>query len=147
MEEIKEKNWFQKNWMWAVPVGGCGCGCIAVILFFVLGISTAFFGVSKMFDESAPIKYATEQAFNHPRVIEELGNDLEKIGIPSGTISIQNNDGEIDMSFSITGTKGKGTLIVRGIKVNGIWAYEDLYVLIKETQEQINLLENLTEDF
>ena len=51
------------------------------------------------------------------------------------------------MSFSITGTKGKGTLVVRGIKVNGIWAYEDLYVLIKETQEQINLLENLTEDF
>ncbi|PQJ81056.1 cytochrome c oxidase assembly factor Coa1 family protein [Polaribacter porphyrae] len=147
MEEIKEKSWFQRNWKWAVPVGGCGCGCIVLILIFVFGIGTAFFGVSKMFNESTPIKYATEQAFNHPRVLEQLGNDLEKTGIPSGNISLSNNDGEIDMSFSIKGLKGRGTVIVKGIKTNGIWAYEDLYVLIKDTQEQINLLEKTTEGF
>ena len=44
--------------------------------------------------------------------------------------------------MSIKGPKGKGTLIVSGIRTNGEWAYEDLYVRIKETQEEINLLEN-----
>lgn len=147
MEEIEKKSWFQRNWMWAVPVGGCGCGCIVLILIFASGIGAAFFGISKIFDESTPIKYATEQAFNHPKVIENLGENLEKTGIPSGNISLQNNDGEIDMSIPIKGSKGKGTIIVKGIKTNEKWAYEDLYVTIKETQEQINLLEKVTEGF
>ncbi len=146
MEEIKNKNWFQRNWVWAVPVGGCGCGCIVIILFFVFGIGATLFGVSKIFDASAPVKYATELAFNHPKVIEKLGDGLEKTGTPLGNFSLSNNDGEVDMSFSIKGSKGKGTLVVKGIKTNGIWTYEDLYVLIKETQEQINLLEKVTED-
>jgi hypothetical protein len=147
MEEIKEESWFQKNWKWAVPVGGCGCGCIVIILLFVFGIGAAFFGVSKIFDESTPLKYATEQAFSNPKVIESLGDNLEKIGIPSGNISLQNSDGKIDMSIPIKGSKGKGTIIIKGIKTNEKWAYEDLYVQIKETQEQINLLEKGTEDF
>lgn len=145
MEVIQEKNWFQRNWMWAVPVGGCGCGCIAIILFFVFGIGAAFFGVSKLFDEATPIQYAKEQAFNNPEVIFKLGNDLKSTGIPSGNISIQNNDGEVDMSFAIEGSKGVATVVVKGIKTNGVWMYEDLYVLIKETQEQINLLPKVIE--
>jgi hypothetical protein len=147
MEEVKEESWFQRNWKWAVPVGGCGCGCIVLILIFVFGIGAAFFGVSKMFNESTPIKYATEEAFKNPIVIEKLGNNLEKTGIPSGNISLNDNNGEIDMSFSIKGSKGKGTVTVRGMKTNGVWAYEDLYVFIKDTQEQINLLEKVTEGF
>jgi hypothetical protein len=147
MEEIKQKNWFQRNWMWAVPVGGCGCGCIVIILFFIFGIGAAFFGVSKMFDEATPVKYATALAYNSPEVIEALGDSIEKYGIPSGNISLTNDDGEIDFSIPIKGSKGEGALIIKGIKVAGKWVYEDLYVLIKDSQEQINLLEKITEDF
>ncbi len=147
MDEIKEKNWFQRNWMWAVPTGGCGCGCVVIILIFVLGIGTTLFGVSNIFNESPPVKYATELAFNNLKVIEKLGDSIQKDGIPSGNISFSNNDGEIDFSIPIKGSKGKGNLIVRGLKVSGKWAYEDLYVVIKESQEQINLLENVTDGF
>lgn len=147
MEEIKQKNWFQKNWMWAVPVGGCGCGCLVIVLFFIFGVGATLFGVSKMFDDATPVKYATELAFKNSKVIESLGDSIEKDGIPSGIISLTDADGEIDFSISIKGTKGAATIIVKGIKVNGEWVYEDLYVLIKESQEQINLLEKVVEDF
>ncbi|MGJ8745399.1 cytochrome c oxidase assembly factor Coa1 family protein [Polaribacter sp.] len=147
MEEIKQKSWFQRNWMWAVPVGGCGCGCVVIILLFIFGIGAAFFGISQAFNEATPIKYATELAFSNLEVQEALGNDLEKYGIPSGNISLNNDDGDIDFSIAIKGTKGVGSIVVRGIKTNGKWVYEDLYVFIKETQNQINLLEKVTEDF
>ena len=145
MEVIQEKNWFQRNWMWAVPVGGCGCGCIVIILFFVFGIGAAFFGFSKLFNESTPIQYAKEQTFNNPEVLFKLGNDVKSTGIPSGNISTNGNNGEVNMSFAIKGSNGEGTVIVKGIKSDGIWVYEDLYVVTKETKEQINLLEKSTE--
>lgn len=147
MEEIKQESWFQRNWKWAVPVGGCGCGCLVIILLFVFGIGATIFGVSKAFDNSAPIQYATELAYKNPKVIDNLGDAIEKYGIPSGNVSLNNDDGEIDFSIPIKGSKGKGSIIVKGIKANGEWVYEDLYVLIKETQEQINLLEKVTEEF
>ncbi|KAB1160756.1 hypothetical protein F7018_02450 [Tenacibaculum aiptasiae] len=142
MDEKHEKSWFGRNWMWAVPVGGCGCGCLLIVLFFVFGIGAAIFGVSKMIDNATPIEYAMEQVRNNEKVISLLGDNIEKYGIPSGNISLRNNDGDVDFSIPIRGSKGEGTLIVKGIKTDGEWVYEDLYVRIKETQEEINLLEN-----
>ena len=55
---------------------------------------------------------------------------------------MSNDDGDVDFSIPIRGEKGEGTLVVRGIKTDGIWVYEDLYVRVKETQEEINLLAN-----
>jgi hypothetical protein len=147
MEEIKQKSWLQRNWMWAVPTGGCGCGCVGLILLFVFGIGATLFGVSKIFGDATPVKYATELAYKNPKVIANLGTSIKKDGNSSGTLSFLNNDGEIDFLVPIKGTIGTGTIIIRGIKVGGNWVYEDLYVLIKETQEHINLLEKATEVF
>lgn len=147
MDEIKQESWFQRNWKWAVPVGGCGCGCLVIILMFVFGIGATVFGISKAFDQATPIKYATELAFSNPKVIENLGDVIEKKGIPSGNISLNNDNGEIDFTIPIKGLKGEGKIIVKGLKLNGEWAYEDLYVLIKESQEQINLLDTISEGF
>ncbi len=141
MEEQHQKSWFSRNWMWAVPVGGCGCGCLLIILFFVFGIGAAFFGISNMISESEPIDYAFERACFDKEVINALGDGVRKYGVPSGNISLNNDDGKVDFSIPIKGQKGKGTLVIRGIRSNGEWIYEDLYVRIKETQEEINLLE------
>jgi hypothetical protein len=145
MEEVQQKKWFQRNWIWALPVGGCGCGCLGLVLFFVFGIGAAFFGLATVFDEAVPVKYATERAYSSPKVMEALGDIIEKEGIPSGNISFNTDDGEIDFSIPIKGAKGQGTITVKGIKMQGNWVYEDLYVTIKETLEEINLLEKVVE--
>ncbi|OSY88698.1 hypothetical protein WH52_03210 [Tenacibaculum holothuriorum] len=142
MSEEQHESWFKRNWMWAVPVGGCGCGCLVIILLFVFGIGAAFFGVTSLMENSEPVEYALSKAKENSKVIELLGENLETYGIPSGNISLSNDNGEVDFSIPIRGDKGEGTLVVRGLKSNGEWAYEDLYVRVKETQEEINLLEN-----
>lgn len=134
---MSQKSWFGRNWLWFVPT----VGCLGFILLIIFGIGAAIFGVSNMINNATPVEYAIEKASTNEKVIEWLGEPIEKDGIPSGNISFKNDNGEVDFSIPLKGNKGEGTLIIRGIKVNGEWVYEDLYVRIKETQEEINLLE------
>lgn len=143
MEEIRKKSWFARNWPWVVPVGGC----LTVIILFVLGIGAIFFGVSKAITGSAPYEYAMESASNNTEVLAVLGASIESDGIMQGSISLNGSDsGDVDIIIPIKGTKGKGSIIVVGNKIDGEWIYEELYVLIKETGEQINLLQKALED-
>jgi len=142
-EHIQQKNWFTRNWLWVIPVGGC----LTIICLFVFGVGAIFFGVTNVLKNSTPYEYAVELASNNSDVIQFLGEPIETHGIMSGNISIQNNSGEVDISIPIKGSKGKGTVIVIGEKIDGEWFYEELYVLIKETNEKINLLNKTLEVF
>jgi hypothetical protein len=140
-EQVQQKSWFHRNWMWLVPVGGC----LTVILLFVFGVGAAIFGISKLFTESAPYEYALEQASNNSTVIEYLGNDIENNGLMQGNISFKNDTGKANITIPIKGTKGKGSVTIIGEKIDGEWIYEELYVKIKETNEKINLLDKSLE--
>jgi hypothetical protein len=74
MEEIKRKGWFQRNWMWVLPVGGC----LTLMLFVVLIAGTVIFGISKMFSNSTPYGYAFEEASINSEVIAILGTPIKK---------------------------------------------------------------------
>lgn len=139
MSEQGQKSWFGRNWLWFIPL----TGCLGFILLIVLGLGAAFFGVSNMINNATPVEYAIELAAKNELVIKNLGEPIEKYGIPSGNISFTNDDGDVDFSIPIRGNIGEGTLVVRGIKIDGEWVYEDLYVRIRDTQEEINLLEKV----
>lgn len=141
MAHQEQKSWFSKNWLWFIPVSGC----LGIILLFIVGIGAAFFGVSNLLNNVAPIEYGIEKATENKKVINLLGEPIEKTGIPNGNISLTNDDGTVDFSVPIKGSKEEGFLIIKGIKTNGEWTYEELYVRIKSTQEKINLLEKALE--
>ena len=137
MEEVSQKSWFGRNWLWVLPVGGC----LTIILLFVFGVGAIFFGVSKMFTTSTPYEHAIQLAKSNTDVIEILGQPIETDGIISGNISLKNDDGEADFTIPIKGPNGKARITVVGEKEYGKWTYENLFVLIKETHEEINLLD------
>lgn len=137
MEEVRQKSWFGRNWIWVVPVGGC----LTLIIIGLIFIGTLFFGVTNMFKNSTPYEYALEQASQNREVTLILGDAIESDGIINGNISIDNNSGIANFSIPIKGSKGEARIYVVAEKRNGEWIYEKLYVLIKETQEEINLLE------
>lgn len=141
MENGRQKSWFGRNWLWVLPLGGC----LGVILLFVFGVGAVFFGVSKIIKESAPYEYAVNEATHSINVKEKLGNVIETDGLFEGNITINNSTGEADLKIPIKGPKGKGTIIVVAEKYGDDWVYEKLYVLIKETQEEINLLDQVME--
>jgi hypothetical protein len=142
MEHEIKKSWFKRNWLWFVPT----MGCLTLIVLGILGIGTLIFGVTKMLSDSTPSAYAFEQTIKNEKVISLLGEPIEKRGIASGSISYSNNDGEADLNIPINGSKGKGTIVVKATKTDGIWSYETLYVHIKETNEKISLLAKALED-
>ena len=141
MEVQKQKSWWGRNWPWVLPVGGC----LTVIILFVFGVGAIFFGVTKALKNSTPYEYTVELAKNDSQVIAVLGNDIDTDGMFSGSISLDDDGGNADFVIPLKGERGKGSLVVKAEKIDGEWVYEKLHVLIKDTQEQINLLDKTLE--
>ncbi|WP_025742633.1 cytochrome c oxidase assembly factor Coa1 family protein [Aquimarina pacifica] len=136
METIQQKSWFARNWGWAVPLGGC----LTIIILFFVFLGSVFFGVSKLMSESVPNEDALIMANEDEYVVSIIGTPIESNGIMSGSISYKNNTGSADMSIPIKGPKGEARLFVVGTKEYDEWTYTEMYVIIDETDEQIDLL-------
>lgn len=141
MNEQNQKGWWSRNWPWALPVGCCS-GCLLFLIILVFGFGVAVFSFVDKFVEASPIEDAIEIAQKNKKVVEYLGEDITSNGFPNGNIKMNNDDGEVDFRIPIKGELGEGVLVVRGIRADKKWTYEDLYVVIKETGEKINLLEH-----
>ena len=140
MEEHRPKSWLSRNWGWVL-----GGGCLTLIIIVIAFVGSIFFGVSKMFTSSTPYKYAMEQSMTNDEVVNLLGEPIESDGIMQGNISLKNDDGEADFTIPIKGPKGDARIVVVATKSNGDWTYEQLYVQIKDTKEEINLLDKALE--
>lgn len=128
------KSWWQRNWKWFVPTG-----CVSILLIFVLFIASIFFGVTSMMTNSDAYKGAMTEAQKNNQVIEKLGSPIEDDGMTSGSINTTNDSGNCDLQIPIKGPKGKATLFVVAQK-KGTWKYSEMTVLIKNTNEEIDLL-------
>ena len=140
MEHNQKKSWFSRNWGWLL-----GGGCLVLIVIAVLGVGSLIFGVSKMFTSSTPYKYAMEQATSNEDLKVIIGSPIETDGIMQGNINLNGDDGEADFRIPIKGSKGNGRIVVVATKDYGKWTYEKLYVQIKDSEEQINLLNKALE--
>lgn len=128
------KSWWQRNWKWFVPTG-----CVSILLIFVLFIVSIFFGVTSMMTNSDAYKGAMTEAQKNKQVIEKLGSPIEDDGMTSGSINTSNDTGNCDLQIPIKGPKGKATLFIVAEK-KGTWKYSEMTVLIKATNEEIDLL-------
>ena len=128
------KSWWQRNWKWFVPTG-----CVSILLIFVLFIVSIFFGVTSMMTNSDAYKGAMTEAQKNNQVIEKLGSPIEDDGMTSGSINTSNDSGNCDLQIPIKGPKGKATLFIVAEK-KGTWKYSEMTVLIKNTNEEIDLL-------
>ena len=132
----QQKSWFARNWGWAVPVGGC----LTIIILFFVFLGSVIFGVSELMTNSDPYKDALAKVKQDDYVIEILGEPIETNGIMQGNLSYKNNVGDANISVPIKGPKGEARVYVVGTKTNDQWEYSEMYVIISETDEQIDLL-------
>lgn len=139
-EHVEHKGWFRRNWLWAVPVGGC----LTLILLLVFGVGAAIFGVTKALSGSQPYKDAIYKASQNSEIIELLGEPIESDGMMNGSISVENDNGTANISVPIKGPKNKAKVFVVGEKVDGQWYYSEMYVkhaIGENIGREINLLE------
>ncbi|MFL1894648.1 cytochrome c oxidase assembly factor Coa1 family protein [Aquimarina sp. 2-A2] len=137
MEHTREhKSWFGRNWGWVVPLGGC----LTIILLVILFLGSLVFGVSKMVTSSDPYESGLERVRQDQYIVGILGEPIETDGIMQGSLSFENDKGTADISIPIKGPKGKARLYVVGTKQKDHWNYSEIYVIIDDTNEQIDLL-------
>jgi len=136
-ELVPQPNWWQRNWKWVIPVGGCFT-ILVVIIFF---IGSIFYGVTNVLENSEPFEHAINKINNDQELIELLGSPIEKDGMPQGHINWNNNKKSADMKIPIAGPKGKAVLYIIAHGEGDDWNYDEIRVTVKDNEE-IQLLDN-----
>jgi Cytochrome oxidase complex assembly protein 1 len=116
-------------------LGGCG----VLIVGFLAFIAFIIFVVGAATRSSDPYKAALARAQADPRVAEALGTPLEPGWFTQGSISVNNDSGQCDMTIPVSGPKGKAKIYVVGAKERGRWSYSSM-VVTPESGPEIDLL-------
>lgn len=138
MDQLQSKNWWGRNWKWFVPVG-CLSSLVLLLGFFALIITIVF----AMLKSSDAYTQAISKARSNPAVARSLGSPLKEGYFISGGINTTGGTGNANLAVPISGPKGKGTLYVEATKSTGEWSYSKLVVQLDQTDERINLLNDL----
>ncbi len=136
MEDVKQKSWFSRNWGWVL-----GGGCLTLIVIVIIGIGGVIYKVADSIKESEPYTHAYAEAVANERVVEYLGTPIETDGMGNTNYKYSNGNTSASLTIPISGPKGKGEIIVIGNKFENEWQYDELYVLINDSEVKINLLD------
>lgn len=137
MEEIiHRKSWFNRNWKWVVPTGGC----LFLLILIVGFVSSIFFGVTAMLSNSQAHSDAMTRATSNEIVIDRLGQPIESNGMNGGSVHYKNGHSSADITIPIKGPKGAAVIRVEGSGVDEIWTYKKMEVFFPESDEIVTLL-------
>jgi len=137
MSQVRQVNWWDRNWKWFVPVA-----CLGAIVFFIGLVAGAVFFAFGLMKSSDVYKSAFARAQAHPAVVEALGSPVRAGLVTSGTINVSGHSGTAELAIPISGPKGKGTIFVEARKSAGRWSFGILVVEIKPGRRRIDLLTN-----
>ena len=137
-EHIQRKNWFNRNWKWVVPTGGC----LLIIVLIVAFAGSLIWGVTSMMNDSQAYQDAMTETRNNAEVVQILGEPIETDGMSGGSINYSNGYGTAELSIPIKGPNGKATIRVEGSGMDENWTYEKMEVFVKESNQIIDLLKD-----
>ena len=127
-ESIEEFKAVQRKWAkWGVIV------LVAVAAFFV----ALFFIISASFKSSDAYKLAVSKMEASQEVSRVIGTPFTT-GMPSGSMQISGPDGSANLSFSVSGPAGKGTVYMEAVQNLGQWQIHRM-VLEEESGNRIDL--------
>jgi hypothetical protein len=137
LDKVAEKEWYERNKKWAVPVG-----CLVAIVVIVGIFGGVFLIAFSAFKYSGVYVESLKQAHANPVVIQALGEPIEEGFFVFGSIHVNGPSGEADIAIPISGPKGSGTIYAVATKSAGIWHFEVLEVDIKGAEDRIDLLDD-----
>jgi hypothetical protein len=129
------RSWWQRNWKWAVPVGGVAM--LALIAVFVGAVTALVFTTIRRGDL---YREAVAQAKASPAVQAELGSPIHEGWWILGHMRTRGSGGSATLSVPLKGAARNGTLHAVARKSAGRWTYERLEVAVEGRRERISLL-------
>jgi hypothetical protein len=76
-----------------------------------------------------------------PQVSDKIGRPIEPGWFISGSVNVNGDSGDANLSIPISGPKGKGKIYVVSKKSAGLWQFETLQVEVDGLAERIDLLQ------
>lgn len=105
---------------------GCG-GCLTGLALFIVLLFAAVFGTMS---KSEPVRETLQRARANPQVVAALGTPIETGWFFLGNLNFENQNGSVDLTFTIKGPKGKARANLTGTKARGVWTYHLMEVRI-----------------
>jgi hypothetical protein len=107
--------------------GGIGLGCVGTVVLVCGGFfGMILWGISTVFKSSDVYQEAIEIAQNSPEVQQSLGDDIEATWPITGSLNMNADRGEVDMTIPLKGSNGSGKIRVKGTREGGDWNYEKI---------------------
>ena len=112
-------------------------GPLLLVALFVGVLVSWVFGTMK---SSEPYQYAVAMASQDARVSEQLGTPITPGWFANGSIHLDNDSGDAEMTIPLNGTRRHGTVYVEAKKSAGVWRYQRLEAEIEGVPDRVNLL-------
>lgn len=120
---------------------GIGGGCLLIVLMCGGLAGLGVFGLFTAIKSSEPYTESLARAKANAEVAAALGEPIETGTMVQGNINLNNNDGEADLNYAISGPEGSGRVDVTATKTNGVWTYQEMTVTVDGGGPVIDLLE------
>ncbi|MBI1337337.1 MAG: hypothetical protein GC164_10295 [Phycisphaera sp.] len=135
MQEPQKKNWWRRNGFWVVPTAILVpvAGCVG----FVWLLLSLIFGIIKSSDAYT---HSLAAAQADARVQQAIGSPIHAGMFVTGNINVNGSSGNADISYTVTGPNGQGTLYVTAYKAVGQWTFTSLVFMDSKTGQRIDLL-------
>jgi hypothetical protein len=133
------KSWFKRNWKWFVPA----C-CLFIFLLIAGGIGGILAIVEGSLKQSGAYTQALAQAQANPQVIGLIGQPVTPGFFVSGSVNVNGDSGDANISIPVSGPKGKGTVYAEAKKIAGQWQFQTLLFGVDGQTDRIDLLQSQT---
>jgi hypothetical protein len=118
----------------APPPKSSGCwkalfiGCGIIVVLGAAAVVAVFVLVFSVIKHSDVYREAYTRAANDPRVVATLGAPIEKGWWVIGKVSVDNNGGNANIDFPISGPKGSARVHATASRGTDAWNYSSLVV-------------------
>jgi hypothetical protein len=102
-------------------------------------VGGAMGGAFYAFKHSTAYEMSVAKLQASPIAVNILGSPIST-GFPFGNISVNGADGKAELSFSATGPKAAGVVLVEAVKKNGVWSITRLALKLNDSGNVIDLV-------
>ena len=102
---------------------GLGGGCLVLVLACAGLGSLGVFGVFAAMKSSEPYTESLQRAEQDAALKAAIGQPVTPGFLMQGNINLNNDDGEADLSYSVSGPEGSASVHVVATKIDGFWTY------------------------
>jgi hypothetical protein len=116
-------------------------GCLAAILLFFIVIAVISQLTNRALRSSQLYKLAVIRVKTYPAVVEAFGLPMRDGWFVRGSIRGTGSSSQAELTFPISGPKGRTVVYVQAEKSAGKWTYSTLQVKIRGDDTKIDLLQ------